>query len=34
MLLEKQENTITTEKPEVWINYQDFRIIHSMKINH
>ncbi|MCF8365558.1 MAG: acylphosphatase [Bacteroidales bacterium] len=31
LLTEKQENFITTEKPEVWINYQDFRIIHSIK---
>lgn len=30
-LTEKQENFITMEKPEVWINYQDFRIIHSIK---
>jgi len=28
---EKQEGFITSEKPEVWINYQDFRIIHSIK---
>ena len=31
LLAENKGNIITVEKPEVWINYQDFRIIHSMK---
>lgn len=28
ILMEKQEKPITVKKPEVWINYQNFRIIH------
>ncbi|PIQ32331.1 MAG: hypothetical protein COW63_07060 [Bacteroidetes bacterium CG18_big_fil_WC_8_21_14_2_50_41_14] len=31
ILTEKQEKSIKVEKPEVWINYQDFRIINSIK---